>query len=85
MYTIIWPESRSLTPDEVMQLAHDDWENDLTDFPEPVTVEDALTILQDTGTVTFADDCKSTNGVTAYDDLGYVYDSDVDERYYEFN
>jgi hypothetical protein len=57
MYTIIWPERKTVTAEQLIMWAKDDVCNGDTDiFTDPasvITVEDAITVLNDSGSVTF--------------------------------
>ena len=54
MYHIIWPQDRYVSAEQLIVWANDDIENGDSDFDEQVsTVQDAIAVLNDSGSVTF--------------------------------
>lgn len=52
LYEIIWPHRRWVDADKLIQWAQDDVYNGYSTLPLPKTVEDAIDILADSGTIT---------------------------------
>ena len=63
-FKIIWPERRLVACEQLIQWASDDVDNGLHCGPKPTTVEGAIAILQDTGSVTFSDSQRAANKET---------------------
>ena len=54
IYKIVYPDTRFVTADRLLLWASDDVDNGLHEGPKPTTVEEALLILEDTGSITIA-------------------------------
>jgi hypothetical protein len=52
---IVWPEHRFLTPEQIIEMANDDVADDQHDGPPASTLKEALNILLETESVTFAE------------------------------
>ena len=53
-YLVLWPDHRRVTAETLIMWASDDVANEEHGGPAPITVEDAIAILNETGSVTLA-------------------------------
>lgn len=52
MYPVLWPEKRMVSAETLIEWAADDVANGECEGPPPENVEDAIAILNETGSVT---------------------------------